>query len=72
MQFILLKSGPIIRFNPDYCEFSFNQNGYFVGDVQLHLPQTQRQDERNLTSFFKVESFTFHMDEISCHWVDNE
>jgi hypothetical protein len=70
MQHILLKSGAIIRFNFDLIEFSFTPLGYFVGDVWLHLPQTQRKDVNTLSSFVKVESFTFHMDEMSCHWVE--
>ena len=70
MQHVLLKSGAIIRFNSDLIEFNFNSLGYFVGDVWLHLSQLQRKDVHTLSSFVKVESFTFHMDEISCHWVE--
>jgi hypothetical protein len=61
MQYVFLKSGVIIRFNPEKCEFSFNQRGYFAGDVGLMLPGE--------TGYHNVESFTFNMDEISCHWV---
>jgi hypothetical protein len=70
MQHILLKSGAIIRFNSDLIKFLFNPLGYFVGDVWLHLPQTQRKDVNTLSSFLKVKSFTFHTDEMSCHWVE--
>ena len=62
MQYVFLKSGVEIRFNPENVEFSFNQRGYFVGDVGLRLP--------NHPGYTNVESFTFHMDEMSCHWVN--
>ncbi len=62
MQYVFLKSGVEIRFNPDNYAFSFNENGYFVGDVVV---RTSFQPH-----FHSVESFTFHMDEMSCHWVE--
>jgi len=59
MQYVFLKSGIEIRFNPERCEFSFNDRGYFVGDVGLARG----------SAYINVESFTFHMDDISCHWI---
>ena len=70
MQYIALRSGLIIRFDEAKVTFEFNQKGYFVGDVALHNPETQRPGGGYLTSFRSVESFTFHMDEISAHWVE--
>jgi len=69
MQYVMLKSGAIIRFNTEKVELDFNEDGYFVGDVGLHLSQTQREGASNLTSFIPVESFTFHETEMSCHWL---
>jgi hypothetical protein len=61
MQYVFLKSGVEIKFNPEKVQFSFNEKGYFVGDVALISP--------NHAGYSNVESFTFHIDEISCHWV---
>jgi hypothetical protein len=62
MQHVFLKSGVEIRFNPEKCEFCFNDRGYFVGDVGV------RRSSNN--TFHNVESFTFHIDEMSCHWME--
>lgn len=62
MQYVMLKSGLTIRFYPEKVQFSFNEKGWFVGDVGLRLlPET---------GFRPVESFTFHKDEISAHWME--
>lgn len=62
MQHVFLKSGVEIRFYPERCEFIFNQKGYFVGDVGIRISSKN--------TFHNVESFTFHMDEMSCHWME--
>jgi hypothetical protein len=60
MQYILLKSRALIRFNPNKCPFVFNEYGYFVGDVSLNSKGAGSP---------AVKSFTFHISEMSCHWV---
>jgi len=59
MHYVILKSGVEIRLNPEVCQFSFNERGYFVGDVELARGP----------KYVDVANFTFHMDEISCHWI---
>ena len=59
MHYVFLKSGIEIRFNPEECQFSFNERGYFVGDVELARGP----------KYVYVDMLTFHMDEISCHWI---
>lgn len=66
MQYVLLKSGVLIRFHNENCPFEFNDKRYFSGDVGIKLPNSN--PERDF--FHKVESFTFHYDEMSCHWVE--
>lgn len=64
MQFrnVMLKSGAIFAFDINYTEFSFNEKGYFVGDGLLS-PRGYSD------GFSEVKEFTFHMNEISCHWL---
>jgi hypothetical protein len=68
--YVALKSGIIIRFNPEKASFGFNHEGYFSADVAMHLPQTQRPGETEITSFKDVQSFTFHKSEMSCQWAE--
>jgi hypothetical protein len=62
MRYVFLKSGIEIRFNPMSMDFksSFDERGYFVEDVELARG----------SKYVDVANFTFHMDEISCHWIE--
>ena len=60
MQYVFLKSGIEIRFNPVDFKSSFDERGYFVEDVELARE----------SKYVDVAMFTFHMDEISCHWIE--
>lgn len=62
MQHVMLKSGVLIAFEMNKVPFTFNEEGFFVNDVYLSL-------DCNTDKFRKVESFTFHISEMSCHWV---
>ena len=62
MQYVFLKSGVLIIFNLENCKFTFNEAGYFVGNVDILVPS------ESVTEV--VESFTFHIDEMSCHWIN--
>ena len=70
MQHVFLKSGVLIKFSPENCPFSFNERGYFVGDVYVTTPYCRNGMDNGTKIASKVESFTFHLDEISCHWVE--
>jgi hypothetical protein len=59
IHYVFLKSGVEIRFNPVDFKSLFNERGYFVGDVELARG----------SKYVDVAMFTFHMDEISCHWI---
>ena len=59
MQYVFLKSGVEIRLNSVDFKSSFNERGYFVEDVELARG----------SKYVDVANFTFHIDEISCHWI---
>jgi hypothetical protein len=61
MQHVFLRSGIEIKFDLERCEFSFNEKGYFEGDVSVKTS--------SMSGFTNVQKFTFHLDEISCHWI---
>jgi len=70
MQHVYLKSGVMIKFSPEKCRFEFNERGYFVGDVYIITPYSRNGISNGEKVSSLVESFTFHLDEISCHWLE--
>lgn len=62
-QYVFLKSGVELRFDTEKVPFLFNEDGYFVNDVEIKLP--------NDKSYYDVGSFTFHVDQIACSWISS-